>query len=83
MRLAVNDGDERPLFIDVATFGPSAKACAEHLSKGRSVGVIGRLSYREWQSKDGAKRSKHEVAGRILFGSDGSRAAVREGTGRS
>jgi single-strand DNA-binding protein len=68
LRLAVNDEAEKPMFIDVCTFGPSATACAEHLAKGRQVGVVGRLSYREWEGKDGAKRSKHEVVGRVLFG---------------
>jgi single-strand DNA-binding protein len=67
LRLAVNDEHEQPMFIDVATFGPSATACAEHLGKGRQVGVVGRLSYREWE-KDGVKRSKHQVVGRIYFG---------------
>jgi single-strand DNA-binding protein len=67
LRLAVNDEQARPMFIDVCTFGPGAEACAEYLSKGRQVGVVGRLSYREWE-KDGAKRSKHEVVGRVYFG---------------
>lgn len=68
LRLAVNDQQGKPLFIDVATFGPGADACAEHLSKGRSVAVLGRLTYREWKAKDGAKRSKHQVVGRVVFG---------------
>jgi single-strand DNA-binding protein len=81
LRLAVNDLREKPpMFIDVSTFGPGADACAEHLSKGRQVGVIGRLSYSEWEDKDGKKRSKHEVVGRVLFGataeSDGNQVAV-------
>jgi single-strand DNA-binding protein len=69
LRLAVNDRREQPpLYIDVATFGAGAEACAEYLAKGRAVAVTGRLVYREWQSKDGSKRSKHEVVGRVHFG---------------
>jgi len=69
LRLAVNDQREHPtLFVDVATFGAGAEACAEYLSKGRSIGVTGRLAYREWEAKDGSKRSKHEVIGRVTFG---------------
>lgn len=68
LRLAVNDQRDQPLFIDVATFGAGAEACAEYLSKGRSVGVTGRLVLREWQAKDGSKRSKHSVIGRVSFG---------------
>ncbi len=68
LRLAVNDRRDKPAtFIDVATFGEEAERCAEHLAKGRQVGVIGRLVYREWE-KDGAKRSKHSVVGRVAFG---------------
>lgn len=69
MRLAVNDQrGQPPLYIDVATFGASAEACAKYLTKGRSVAVTGRLVYREWQAEDGSKRSKHQVIGRVRFG---------------
>jgi single-strand DNA-binding protein len=69
MRLAVNDQkDKPPMFIDVATFGKSAQACAEHLEKGRQVAVTGRLVHREWERKAGEKRAKHQVVGRVAFG---------------
>jgi len=87
LRLAVNDHRDKPaLFVDVATFGPGADACAEHLSKGRQVGVIGRLIYSEWESEDGAKRSKHSVVGTVKFGgkeaSDGNDVANGEEAAR-
>jgi single-strand DNA-binding protein len=69
MRLAVNDQrDQPPLFIDVATFGGSAEACARYLIKGRAIAVTGRLIYREWEADDGTRRSKHAVIGRVRFG---------------
>jgi single-strand DNA-binding protein len=69
MRLAVNDQrDQPPLYIDVASFGPSADACAKYLAKGRAIAVTGRLVYREWEADDGSKRSKHQVIGRVRFG---------------
>ena len=69
LQLAVNDQkDQPPLFVDVATFGKAADACAEHLAKGRQVAVTGRLVYHEWETKDGNKRSKHSVVGRVSFG---------------
>ena len=37
------------MFIDVATFGAQADACAKYLTKGRAVAVTGRLVYREWE----------------------------------
>jgi single-strand DNA-binding protein len=79
LRLAVNDQkDQPPLYVDVATFGKAADACARYLSKGRQVAVTGRLTYREWEAKDGSKRSKHSVTGRVSFGSDGKQAAGGE-----
>ena len=69
MRLAVNDQrDQPPLYIDVASFGASADACAKYLAKGRAIAVTGRLVYREWEADDGSKRSKHQVIGRVRFG---------------
>jgi single-strand DNA-binding protein len=69
LRLAVNDQREQPpLYIDVATFDAGADACAEFLTKGRAVAVTGRLVHQEWQAKDGSKRSKHHVIGRVSFG---------------
>ena len=76
IRLATDDGGGRdPLYIDVTTFGAGAAACAEYLSKGRYVEVQGRLRYSEWQTDDGAKRSRHEVVGRVGFGPDRPRDA--------
>ena len=69
LRLAVNDQrDQPPLYIDVATFGAAAEACAKYLGKGRAIAVTGRLVYREWEAEDGTKRSKHSVIGRVRFG---------------
>jgi len=60
-------GDNDPLYLDIATFDKQAQACAEYLSKGREVAFTGRLVYREWQTEDGAKRSKHSAIGRVEF----------------
>ena len=69
LRLAVNDQkDQPPMFIDVATFGAQAHACAKYLSKGRAVAVTGRLVYREWEADDGTRRSRHHIVGRVQFG---------------
>jgi single-strand DNA-binding protein len=69
LRLAVNDQkDQPPLFIDVATFGSQADACAKYLAKGRAIAVTGRLVYREWEAEDGTRRSRHHVIGRVQFG---------------
>lgn len=72
MRIAVdNPGRDsakgEPTYVDVATFGKHAEACAAHLVKGRQVAVSGRLVFREWEAKDGSKRSAHEVRGSVQF----------------
>lgn len=68
LRVAVNNGrDQAPTYIDVATFDKAAEACAEFLSKGRQVSIDGRLVLDEWEAKDGSKRSKHKVIGRVGF----------------
>ena len=55
------------MFIDVATFGAQADACAKYLTKGRAVAVTGRLVYREWDD-NGTRRSRHHIVGRVQFG---------------
>jgi single-strand DNA-binding protein len=68
MRIAVEAfGSDNTLYIDVTSFGESAKACGEHLERGRTVGVAGRLVYEEWQVRDGSKRSRHKIIGRVHF----------------
>jgi single-strand DNA-binding protein len=67
LRLAVNDQKDKPMFIDIATYGAQAEACAKYLTKGRAVAVTGRLVYREWDD-NGTRRSRHHIVGRVQFG---------------
>ena len=48
--------EDRPNFFDVAVWGAGGEAAAEHLTKGRRIGVAGRLTWREWTTDDGARR---------------------------
>jgi single-strand DNA-binding protein len=69
MRIAVHDKrDPSPMFLDIATFGAQAEACAQYLTKGRAIAFTGRLVYREWETEDGTRRSKHQAVGRVQFG---------------
>src|SRR5688500_3290486 len=70
VRLAVNsrqkdaatgEGGEKPNFFDVTVWGGQGENCAQFLSKGRAVGVDGRLDWREWEAQDGTKRQAVEV----------------------
>ena len=49
--------EDRPNFFDVSVFGRNGEAAAEHLTKGRRIGVAGRLAWREWQADDGSRRA--------------------------
>ena len=43
------------------TFDKLAATCAEWLTKGREVAVVGKLRLNEWTTKDGERRSKIQV----------------------
>jgi single-strand DNA-binding protein len=68
MRLAV-DGrrEDDTVFIDIATFGAQAEACARYLTQGRQVSFDGRLAYHQWTTEDGTMRSKHSAIGHVGF----------------
>lgn len=68
MRIAVNDrrreGDEWvdvPYFFNVTAWSGLAERCAEWLTKGKKIGVTGKLTWREWESQDGQKRQTVEI----------------------
>lgn len=56
---------DETLFIDVIVWGKQGETVAQHLGKGRSVLVEGRLQERRWES-DGQKRSKFEVVSNVV-----------------
>ena len=39
--------EDRPNFFHVSIWGRNGEAAAEHLTKGRRIGVAGRLAWRE------------------------------------
>jgi single-strand DNA-binding protein len=61
-RLAVpRPGTDGADFIDIVTFDKLAATCAEWLTKGREVAVVGKLRFSEWAGRDGERRSKVQV----------------------
>jgi len=52
---------DKPNFFDVKVFGNQAEMLAQHLAKGRRIGIDGRLDWRSWEAQDGSKRSKVDV----------------------
>lgn len=48
-------------FVDVTMFGTRAESVSRFLSKGKQVGIEGKLRWHQWESAAGEKRSKLEV----------------------
>lgn len=76
LRLAVNrtfatQGGERreeTCFVTVVVWGKQAESCSEYLDKGSQIFVEGRLQTRDWEGKDGQRRTATEVvAERVQF----------------
>ena len=74
--LAVNerykdrDGNlqERPVYVEITTFGKLSETVDKYLSKGSSVLVEGRLETDAWETEQGEKRSRLKVkADRVQF----------------
>ena len=61
-RLAVpRPGSDSADFVDIVTFDKLAATCAEWLTKGREVAVVGKLRLNEWTTKDGERRSRIQI----------------------
>src|SRR2546428_9552008 len=84
LRLAVNrnytlqNGEKREdtCFLTVVVWGKQAETCREYLDKGSPVLIEGRLQTRDWEAKDGQKRTVTEVvAERVQFMGRGRGAA--------
>ncbi len=85
VRLAVNrnyttqSGEKREdtCFLTIVVWGKQAESCGEYLDKGSPILVEGRLQTREWEGKDGQKRTVIEVvAERVQFMGRGKTAAA-------
>jgi single-strand DNA-binding protein len=56
-----SSGDRETDFIDVVVWQKLAELCANHLGKGRTVCVEGRLQIRNYTDNNGTKRKAAEV----------------------
>lgn len=58
---AGKDGNKETDFIPVIVWKGQAEVCEKYLSKGRLVGVEGRLQIRSYEDKKGVKRTIAEI----------------------
>jgi single-strand DNA-binding protein len=66
----------------IVSFGKLAEICGEYLTKGKQVYIEGKIQTREWEDKNGVKRSTTEIVANEMrmLGSrgDGERPAQRQ-----
>ncbi len=60
---------ERTDWHNIVVYGKQAELCGQYLKKGRQVYIEGRISYREYEAKDGSGKRKvtEIVAQRVQF----------------
>jgi single-strand DNA-binding protein len=60
---------ERTDWHNITVWGKQGEACAQYLKKGSSVYIEGRISYREYEAKDGSGKRKATdiIAMRVQF----------------
>lgn len=58
-----SDGQQKEdtCFVDCRAFGRMAETISKYCQKGRPLLIEGRLTYDQWESQDGQKRSKHRI----------------------
>lgn len=77
---------ERTEWHRIVVWGKQAEICGQYLKKGRQVYIEGSLTTREWNDKDGNKRTTTEVKAQrvqMLGRPEGASARVEAGTGAS
>jgi single-strand DNA-binding protein len=76
-RFANKSGEqqERTEWHRIVAWGKTGELCAQYLSKGRSVYIEGRLQTREWEDKEGQKRSTTEIVAQNVTFLGGPRGA--------
>jgi len=74
---------ERTDWHNIIVWGKQGEACAQYLKKGSPVYVEGRISYREYEAKDGSGKRKvtEIVATRVQFLSSRGGAQMGDETG--
>ncbi len=79
---ASGDWVDKPNYFDVTVWGRQGENAAQYLQKGRPVAIDGRLEWREWEDKQGAKRQSIDIiADSVQF--LGSREGAENGGGFS
>jgi single-strand DNA-binding protein len=60
------ESQKRTEWHRIVCFGRLAEICRDSLSKGRQVYVEGRIQYRTWEDREGAKRYTTEIVANVV-----------------
>jgi single-strand DNA-binding protein len=71
---------ERTEWHTVIMWGSRAESINKFLSKGRTIGIEGRLQTRQWEDKDGNKRYTTEIVAQNVFFMGGGNRGRDTGT---
>lgn len=77
------DPEERTEWHRIVVWGKLAEICQQYLSKGRQVYVEGRLQTRQWEDKEGNKRTTTEVVAQNVQFLGGAPSGDRPRAGKS
>jgi len=66
--ISTKDGgrEDRTEWHRIVAFGRLAEICGEYLAKGRQVYIEGRIQTRDWEDRDGNKRTTTEIIANIM-----------------
>ena len=83
------DREERTEWHRIVAFGRLAEICGEYLAKGRQIYLEGRIQTRDWEDRDGNKRTTTEIVANQMqmlgsppSGGSGRSAGSRSGGGK-
>ncbi len=74
--------EEKTEWHRIVTFGKLAEICGQYLTKGKLVFIEGRLQTKDWEDKEGVKRSTTEVVANEMkmLGGKGDSAGAGAGS---
>ena len=75
--------EERTEWHRIVAWARTAELCAQYLSKGRTVYIEGRLQTRDWEDREGNKRSTTEINAQTVQFLGGPRGSGDQGSGYS
>ena len=74
-----NNGEQQTDFLNIVAWRQLAELCEKYLSKGKKVAVIGSIQVRNYEDKNGVKRTAWDIlADEVEFLSPADKGARKE-----